>query len=392
MKEERMKIGVIGIGKLGLCFALNLTESGMKSDDDNFFEVIGVDVSEEYVNAVNAGTLKSEEPGVERLLMAPHIRKHFRATTNYRDIADCETVFVLVATPSKTDGQYDHSQVDKSVRQLTEHASYQWGGKNKNLVIGCTVMPGYCDELQRKVEPFGYDVSYNPEFIAQGSIINDQKYPDMVLIGEANEQAGNRIQGIMATIAKNEPKFARMGRKEAEITKIALNCFLTTKIAFANLVGDVAIASGVRPEVILNAIGADSRIGNKYLGYGFGFGGPCFPRDNIAFGIYADKMGVPATIPRATDEANSEHLKQQLRFFSGNVPKEVPVVFDHVTYKKNSNLIVHSQQLAFAYELANLGYEVTVRERKSVIEEISKITLSGGKPKYAKINFIERES
>jgi nucleotide sugar dehydrogenase len=394
-KKDCKQIGIIGIGKLGLCFGLNLSRAGIRDSegDLNFFDITGVDVSKDYVEAIEKRTFRSEEPGVNDMIADQRVMKSFHATTHMRDISDCEIVFVLVATPSLPDGKYDHSQVEVAVSELMKFATHEYAGKRKNLVIGCTVMPGYCDELQAKVQPYGYDVSYNPEFIAQGSIVRDQQYPDMVLIGEANQSAGDKIQGILATLAKNSPKFARMNRKEAEITKIALNCFLTTKIAFANLVGDVAIASKVRPEVILDAIGSDSRIGSKYLGYGFGFGGPCFPRDNRAFGIYAESVEVSPTIPDATDRSNKEHLLQQVNHFVKTVPKEVKVTFDYITYKKDSVLTVESQQLAFAHALAEKGYTVVVYERSSVIEQLEQIIVPGsGTQKYGKIHFIERES
>ena len=101
-------------------------------------------------------------------------------------------------------------------------------------------MPGYCDKLHNKLKPHGYSVSYNPEFIAQGSVIEDLANPDIVLIGESNNLVGDKIEDIYLKIVKNQPSFHRMSRKESEITKIALK--LTTKIAYANMVGDLAIS------------------------------------------------------------------------------------------------------------------------------------------------------
>jgi UDP-glucose 6-dehydrogenase len=159
-----------------------------------------------------------------------------------------------------------------------------------------------------------------------------------------------------------------MSRKEAEITKIALNCFLTTKIAYANMVGDTAIASGCDPTKILSAIGADSRIGNKYLNYGYGFGGPCFPRDNKAFGNFTQSVNVDPIISRATDKSNDHHLVQQL--IQKRNSGKTKFVFNTVTYKPESTLLVQSQQLRLATLLANEGFEVTIVERETVINEL----------------------
>jgi nucleotide sugar dehydrogenase len=351
-----MKIGIVGIGKLGLCFALNLEKSG--------FEIVGIDVSQEYVDSINNKTLISEEPLVEELLKK---QNNFLATTKYEDLADIETVFILVATPSLPDGSYDHTQVEAAFENILA-LKKENAISVKNLVIGCTTMPGYCNSLQMKIDKLGLEmhIAYNPEFIAQGTVIRDQIYPDMILIGANDEKLTAEIVSVYEKLVMNSPKFALMSPLEAEITKIALNCFLTTKIAYANMVGDVAIASGADPKKILSAIGADSRIGEKYLKYGYGFGGPCFPRDNRAFAIHADSVGIDAKISKSTDESNRQHLK----FQTENLLCEDEFYFDSVTYKPESTLLVESQQLALAVNLADAGKKVHITERKYVIEQL----------------------
>ncbi|MGK0389893.1 MAG: UDPglucose 6-dehydrogenase, partial [Maribacter sp.] len=213
------KIGIIGIGKLGLCFALNLEQAG--------FKVIGVDLNQNYVDSLNSKDYHSYEPDLEKLLQKS---KHFKATTDLKEVLtnDIETCFVIVATPSPPDGGYDHLQVNGLAEKLI-----QLGDRDKpmNLVISCTTMPGYCDELSKRLSPYNYLISYNPEFIAQGTIIRDQLYPDMVLIGEANKNAGDEIEAIYKQLCHNEPRFSRMDCLSAEITKLSINCFLTTKIS-----------------------------------------------------------------------------------------------------------------------------------------------------------------
>lgn len=375
-----MKIGVIGIGKLGLPFALNLERAG--------HEVIGVDLSEEYVKRVNDKWVRSDEPHVEQMLL---FSKNLIATTDISKVLDTDIVFVLVATPSLPDGKYDHSAINSALSTLRNawYERYAKGMENseieepqlKDIVIGCTTMPGYCDTLKDRslgLVPSKIRVSYSPEFIAQGTIVRDQRKPDMVLIGEEDVYAGRIISDVLLSITDDPGavNVHRMSRKEAEITKLALNCFLTTKIAYANAVGDVALASNVRPEVILSAIGSDSRIGKKYLGYGYGFGGPCFPRDNRAFGIYAMSVGMSPTIPEATDQANYEHLQAQIELLPQGANLNAEITFDTVTYKPESTLLVESQQLKFAQELAARGYKVVVNERPSVIEELKKDPLN----------------
>ena len=350
-------ISVIGIGKLGLCFALTLEKAG--------YNVLGVDVDQSYVDLINNKTLKSSEKDVENYLSKS---KNFLATTNLeRAINHSDLIFVVVATPSLPDGRYNHSQVDALVEKLK---AYGPNTKQKHFIVCCTVMPGYTDSIKGKLEKLNYTVSYNPEFIAQGTILRDQAYPDMILIGEANPDVGQMIEEVYSKHTLSNPRICRMTPIEAEITKISLNCFLTTKIAYANMVGDIVLQSGGRPDVVLNAIGSDSRIGNKYLRYGFGYGGPCFPRDNRALGIYAEDIDMPAKISKATDDSNHLHLLYQVDVAAKKHDKNTTVVFDTVTYKPESTLLTESQQLKFAVALAEKGFKVKIKERQTVIDDI----------------------
>lgn len=355
-----MKIGILGAGRLGLCFALNLERSG--------YEVTGVDISERYVQSLNNKTFFSFEPQVNELLRQS---KNFSATNNTRNVLsnDFEILFLMVATPSLPDGSYDHRQIELVAEELISF------GKRTNkvhLVIGCTVMPGYSDTLQQKLEAFNYTVSYNPEFIAQGNIIHDQLYPDQILIGEASAEAGNLLESIYKKMCKSKPVICRMTRLSAEICKIATNCFLTTKISFANSVGDLAVKVGAEPEKILAAIGSDSRIGSKYLHHGFGFGGPCFPRDNRALNLFARNSGFNLLISEATDNVNMQHLNFQFEQYMSGYHENDVIVFDEVAYKKGTIILEESQQLALALKLARAGRKVLVREKKTVVEELTK--------------------
>ena len=358
------KISIIGVGKLGLCFALTLERAG--------YDVLGCDINEAYVDLLNNKIFKSPEQGVEESLQSS---LNFRATTNIEKVIEhSDVLFVVVATPSLDNGRYDHSQVD-SVLDKLENLGPQ--DSTKQLIICCTTMPGYCDTVAERMASYNYVVSYNPEFIAQGTILRDQAYPDMILIGEGSTEAGDILQEIYEAHTLSTPRICRMSRTEAEICKISLNCFLTTKISFANMIGDIVLRAGGSPETVLSAIGADSRVGERYLGYGYGYGGPCFPRDNRALALYAKDLGIDALISVASDESNRKHLQYQIEQFKARTDNlgtiDNPVIIDSVSYKPESTMIIESQQLAYAVGLASAGYSVVVRERTSVIEEVRKI-------------------
>jgi UDP-glucose 6-dehydrogenase len=165
-----------------------------------------------------------------------------------------------------------------------------------------------------------------------------------------------------------------MTPESAEICKLAVNCYITSKIAFANLIGDVADrTAGANKMDILRAVGADSRIGPKCMLPGWGFGGPCLPRDNRALALHVEKVGLQPTTLRASDQANREHLDAQVDDFKAKVPKQL-IHLRGVAYKERCAvpIIEESQFLAFGERLAREGYAVVVEDTAAIIEEVQK--------------------
>jgi nucleotide sugar dehydrogenase len=353
------KISVIGVGKLGLCLALNLERKG--------FEVIGIDISEDYIESLNTKTYITSEPFVNEYLRES---KNIKFSTNLKLALENDILFIVVRTPSTHDWKYDHSDIENIANLLIEFGPQ---ASRKDLIINCTTFPGYCDTLHDKLKEYNYHVSYNPEFIAQGSIIQDQLNCDNVLIGESDTFAGDSIQLIYEKLVETKPVINRMSRTEAELTKLSVNCFLTTKISYANMIGDIAKRLKCDPNTVLSAVGTDSRIGSKYIKPGFGFGGPCFPRDNRALAKCGEELGIDAVISKATDEMNEKHLQYQIDDFIKKNPnsENLIVELDFVTYKKESVLLEESQQLKFALKLKELGYKIKILDnRKEVLNQI----------------------
>jgi len=347
-----MKIGLIGAGRLGICLALLIERVG--------YDVLASDVRESYVSGLKNKEIITTEPEIQSLLSAS-TRIDF-TTDNDRVIQECDIIFTLVATPSLDDGSYDVSNVDDVV---SDFQRLGWKDKDslngKSLVVGCTTNPGDCDIFAEKLSEVGVDVFYNPEFIAQGSIIRDLRNADMVLLGGYGhhvpelEKIYYGIQG-----PKKEPYIHSMSTRAAELTKIAVNCFLTTKVSYANQVGQVMIKDGMESEVdtVLNAIGSDSRIGTKYLRFGFGFGGPCFPRDNRAFAAYAKGVGVQSAIGETTDNFNDEHSGFLRDYFINRNRSELPFCFKYLTYKPGIDILTESRPYDLALALLEEGYKV----------------------------------
>ena len=344
-----MKIGLIGAGRLGICLALLIEQEG--------YHVIASDVREDYINDLQNKKINSTEPQVQELL-EHSINLEF-TTDNRKVIRESDIIFTLVQTPSLEDGSYDVSAVWKVVEDIKQEMS-SIANYPKSFVVGCTTNPGDCDQFKDAL-PESVDVYYNPEFIAQGSIVDDLRHADMVLLGGEGQHSG-ALEMIYYQI-QNGFKAANvntMSAKAAELTKIAVNCYLTTKITYANQVGQVMIRDGMEKEVktVLKAIGSDSRIGTKYLNYGFGFGGPCFPRDNRAFAAYASKAGVETPLGATTDKFNDEHTKFLKEYYVNKNKDNHAYVFHYLTYKDGVDILTESRPYDLALSLVEDGYDV----------------------------------
>ena len=354
-----MKIGIIGAGRLGICFALLCERAG--------YHVLVSDIREDYVHDLNAKKISTNEPEVEDLL---RISKNFRATTNNKEvIEECDLIYTLVSTPSLEDGSYDVSAVWNVVEDLKDVT------KTKYFVVGCTTNPGDCDAFQKYL-PRNVHVMYNPEFIAQGSIISDLKQADMVLLGVESTMEDHVVDDIRTLYRKIQTTRAIvcvMTPKSAEITKIAVNCFLTTKISYANMLGDVLHKSGCGDETIavLRAIGTDSRIGNKYLNYGLGYGGPCLPRDNRAFAHFAQKVGLEYNLGYVTDGFNNEHAQTVADYWEEMNAQRKPFYFEYISYKRGTDIITESQQYRLCLDLLDRGFKIYIQNDRRVTSQVS---------------------
>ena len=228
-----------------------------------------------------------------------------------------------------------------------------------------------------ELKDYNYNLCYNPEFIAQGNIISDMLNPDIMLIGECSENSicGNKIIDIYLNMVENKPEIHRMSLTEAEIVKISINCFITTKIAFANMIGDSLIMKGYNPDKALKAIGNDKRIGERNLKWGYGYGGPCFPRDNRALGKFLLNNNLYSNICIATDESNKLHLDEQVKQFEKiHIDKNEIIEINEIAYKKDTEILEESQQLKFALKLIEKGYKVKIVENDTIISKIKEIS------------------
>jgi nucleotide sugar dehydrogenase len=369
-------ITVIGIGKLGLGFALLLEKAG--------YNVLGIDIFQDYVNRLNSKTIQFSEPGYDELLQNA---QRFRASTDLKEgIQHSDTIFIIVQTPNGGGTKfYDHTILSNLLERINGESP-----RNKHFIIGCTIMPNYVDQIAIPLLDSceNCSVSYNPEFIAQGDIIRGFENPDIILVGTNEDSLKPRMTEIYSRMAINMPQFHFMTPLEAEIVKISLNGFITTKISFANMVSDLCDTLGANKFAVLNAVGSDTRIGRKYFNPGLSFGGPCFPRDTKALKQLMDQNGVPSQLLQSTTEYNEEHnrrfaenlvsdtgLRQKTQEATGCLIYGNEYIFTNVCYKEGSKipLIEESAKLKIAEILVKKHQKrVIITDTESILREVRK--------------------
>jgi UDPglucose 6-dehydrogenase len=364
MQEKEMvenflpRLSVVGLGKLGAPMAAVLASKG--------FEVVGVDLEPRHVEAINAGKAPVVEPQLEQYIAAAGHR--LRATHDYRDaVHNSDISFIIVPTPTGADGAFSNRFVLSAVTEIGKALRTKDGFHN--VVITSTVMPGSTNgEIRKTLEEHsarkvGVDLGlcYSPEFIALGSVIHDMLNPDFVLIGESDPDSGAMLERVYRRVCENAPSFRRMNLINAEICKIAVNTFITTKISFANMLAEMCERlDGADVDVVCAAAGTDSRIGRKYFRGTIGYGGPCFPRDNRAFVTLAERLGVVCDLPKATDKTNDHQVTRLRLAIEQHAKPGDRVVVLGLSYKPDTNVVEQSQGVALARQLADSGRFVTV--------------------------------
>jgi len=367
-------IGIIGCGKLGICYAILFAK--------NNYKIYCYDINKKIGEDIKNNTYNYLEPNLNNLIK--DYKDNLIFLEEIKDVIDkCNIIFTFIQTPSLEEGNYNHSYIDNFIEECIKIGKQE---ELKTIIISSTVMPEYCNKILNKIEEYNYDIIYNPSFIAQGSIINNILKPDFILIGNDKDNYKNVIEIHKRIVENKEIKFKTMRMLEAELTKILINCYITIKISYANLIGDLVKSLNCNPEIILETIGSDSRIGNKYLNYGYGFGGPCLPRDNRALYYYYknlnEKSNIDLEICNITDKNNKNHLLYQYNELKN---KKEAIEFNYITYKDSSDIIEESQKLKLALLLENNGNEVIIKERTEIIE-ILKEKYKNKKLKFLNIN------
>src|SRR5215469_7168928 len=356
-------LSVIGIGKLGAPMMACFAAAG--------FRVTAVDLVPQKVEAVNHGLPPINEPGLAELMKEAGDR-----LTATRDIAEAvresDVTFIVVATPSEPGGGFSLQHALPACEAIGRSLSFK---RTFHLVVvTSTVMPGSTGgpvlaALERSSgkrcgRDFG--LCYNPEFIALGTVIRDFYYPDFLLIGESDRRSGDLLAELYKQVCKNSAPVARMNFVNAEVTKLAVNTYITTKISYANMLARLCEKlPGADVDVVTDALGLDTRIGAKYLRGAVSYGGPCFPRDNRAFAALASRVGASSGLAEATDIFNRAQIKSVAEIVKSHHSGSQSIGILGLTSKPDTDVVEESFGLLLAQELSSCDLPVIVYDPSS---------------------------
>jgi UDPglucose 6-dehydrogenase len=368
----RPRLAFIGTGYLGATHAICCAELG--------YEVLAVDIDEAKIGKLSAGEVPIHEPGLDELLRKNLAAGRLRFTTSNEEAADFADIhFICVGTPQRADSMAaDLSYVESAVAKLAPHL------RRKALIVGKSTVPvgtaEWIEQLVRRHAPAeaGIEVAWSPEFLQEGFAVEDVLRPNRVIFGVKSDWATAMLyaahKGVfdLAVTEDREVPVVVTDFATAELVKVAANAFLATKISFINAMAEVCEAAGADVTMLARAIGYDSRIGNKFLRAGIGFGGGCLPKDIRAFQARAQELGVGEAL-RFLHEVDLINQRRRQRVVqlaaelldrpygpAGPDLSGVRVAVLGASFKPNSDDVRDSPALSVVRKLARSGADVSV--------------------------------
>lgn len=290
-----MQITIVGTGYVGLVTGVCLADAGN--------HVVGLDIDPEKVERLNRGDCIIYEPGLADLLTANLHAGRFRATTDLKAAVEhAEIIFIAIGTPPKADGAADLSMIEKAVQDIAARVI-----RKTILVMKSTVPVGTGDLVETLIAPHAKHpivVVSNPEFLKEGSAVDDFQRPDRVVIGSEDDAAAETLRELYQPFVRNHHPIVVVHRRAAEMIKYAANGYLSTRISYINQIANICQALDIDVDEVRTGIGYDVRIGSHFLYPGIGYGGSCFPKDVQALCHVAKAAGVRAELLSAVHDLN----------------------------------------------------------------------------------------
>lgn len=352
-----MKLTIIGSGYVGLTTGACFAEVG--------HDVFCVDNDPKKIETLLAGDIPIYEPGLAEMVSRNVAAGRLRFTTDTPAGVDHgDVVFIAVPTPPNPDGSVDLKYIEKVAREIAPAL------KRYQVIVDKSTVPVKTGEkvaetIKRYAPGADFDVVSNPEFLREGSAVEDLMKPDRIVIGANSDRAMAAMQKVY------EPFRAPVlvtDIASAELIKHAANSFLALKISYINAVSAICEASGADVELVAEGIGMDKRIGRQFLNAGLGYGGSCFPKDIAAFIAISDQLGVPFTLLKEVERINAEQLERFLKRLREKlwVLEEKKIAVWGLAFKQNTDDIRSSVALELVQRLVAEGAEVRAHDPKAM--------------------------
>jgi len=357
------KICVVGTGYVGLVTGVGLADFGT--------EVICADIDESKIKVLNRGKIPIYEPGLEELVKRNVKAGRLSFSADVREsIRQCNIIFLAVGTPSGEDGKIDKTALFTALDTIAKNLN-----SHKIIVTKSTVTVGTGTEIIKYLQEKGAEKSQfsyvsNPEFLREGSAVNDFLRPDRVVIGTESDEARRVMTEIYRPLYLIETPFVLTTIETAELVKYATNSFLATKISFINEMAEICDFFGADVHQIAKTMGLDGRISNKFLHPGPGFGGSCFPKDVAALKNHAKRSGLETPILDAILKRNERQIEwifeKLVRMFNGDISGKTIAILG-LAFKQNTDDTRESPALKFIKKMQL--YDVKIRAYDPIVNK-----------------------
>ena len=353
-----MKITIIGAGYVGLVQAVCLADFG--------FNITCIEKDLEKLKELKFGRIPFYEPGLEDLFKKNLENNRLNFINKYSDnISRSDVIFICVGTPPKKNGQSNLNFIDQSTKEISKKI------KGYTVVVSKSTVPvgtsRRIEKILKKRKPARmFDVVSNPEFLREGSALEDFIRPDKIVIGCRTFKAEKILKKIYKPL--NRP-YVITNNETAEIIKYANNSFLATKITFINEIADLCENIGAKVETVAKAIGLDGRIGPKFLHPGPGYGGSCFPKDVKSLIYQGNKNSSDLTIIKAVDRANESRIKflfQRIKKITKNKFNNIQIGLLGISFKPNTDDVRESPGLKLAKDLSRTKAKIKIYDPKGM--------------------------
>jgi UDPglucose 6-dehydrogenase len=347
-----MRITIVGTGYVGLVAGTCFAENGN--------DVTGLDIDEHKIRRLAGGEIPIFEPGLADLFHRSQREGRLRFTSSYDEaIPGAEVIFLCLPTPPNEDGSADTRYVLAAVREIAKRMNGY-----KVIVSKSTVPIGTCGEIQSELKKTcggAFSIASNPEFLKEGTAVEDFLKPDRVVLGVTDDNAWDVLRNLYEPFVRTGAPILRMDPTSAELTKYAANGFLATKISFMNEVARLCEKTGADVDLVRTGMSKDARIGSAFLFPGIGYGGSCFPKDTRALVQSARKHNLNMSIVDAAENVNEQQklilLPRILSHFGGSIAGKRIALWG-LAFKPRTDDIREAPALALIPKLLSAGAKV----------------------------------